>query len=165
MYACIAVLAILASFGDHHGLAPINRSLGSVYKSALWDGYESRPLREAELHSRLDKTDYGLKADITYVDVPLMKTDGCREMGEWPMLLPSSLATTLQISSEVLSGLLAYVAALPSLNLFDVWFPSSVTATHLRCQNILTSPLATTHIPTAHSLQALSSLAPGSGPH
>ncbi len=58
-----------------------------------------RAVREQELHPRLAKHGLSLAADITYAPIPILKQDkdgdDIVEICEWPMLLPSSLATWL----------------------------------------------------------------------
>ena len=68
-------------------------SKGNVYGSTILAGYDSRPLREDELHSRLSKTDYGLNVDITWIeDVPVIDNEEVMYLTEWPVILPSDMA-------------------------------------------------------------------------
>ena len=66
---------------------------GDVYESQLLSGFDSRPLREDELHSRIGKTEHSLKAEISYFDIPISTGDeeDPEAVESWPVLLPSSV--------------------------------------------------------------------------
>ena len=66
---------------------------GDIYESQLLYGFDSRPLREDELHSRIGKTEHSLKAEISYFDIPVSTgdDDDPLAMASWPVLLPSSM--------------------------------------------------------------------------
>ena len=66
---------------------------GDLYESQLLSGFDSRPLREDELHSRIGKTEHSLKAEISYFDIPVSTGDDDDPIAveRWPVLLPSSL--------------------------------------------------------------------------
>lgn len=59
------------------------------------DGFQSRPLRETELHSRVSKAGLAFKATITWVDVPMSDEEGNFDIGSTPILYPSNLAQSL----------------------------------------------------------------------
>ena len=63
-----------------------------MYGSTLLDGYDSRPLRENELHARVSQTDYGLPVKVTWIeDVPVIDNDEAMYLTEWPVILPSDM--------------------------------------------------------------------------
>ena len=64
------------------------------------DGFESRPLRESELHSRISRSGHALKCDLTWVPVPMLDDDEEETVDSIPVLLPSDLDTCMQDSVE-----------------------------------------------------------------
>ena len=64
---------------------------GNIYNSNLLSGYESRPLRESELHTRIGKTDHALNAEISWLPTPLSSADETKTVEDWPVILPSSM--------------------------------------------------------------------------
>ncbi|CAE7751229.1 unnamed protein product [Symbiodinium sp. CCMP2592] len=70
--------------------------LGDAYGSRLLDGYSSRPLREAEFHSRLSGSGLSFDCEPTWINAPAMNNDLEQETIEaFPILLPSNLARCL----------------------------------------------------------------------
>ena len=57
-------------------------------------GYDSRPLREDELHQRLAKSGHSLKANLCWATVPICNADDAMAFETMPVILPSEMVSS-----------------------------------------------------------------------
>ena len=57
-------------------------------------GYDSRPLREDELHQRLAKSGHALRANLSWATVPICNADDVMALEPMPVILPSEMVSS-----------------------------------------------------------------------
>lgn len=73
-----------------------------MYGSTILDGFDSRPLRETELHRRAARSGHALKCELTWIPVPMLDDDETETVDSIPVLLPSDLDSCMQHKSETI---------------------------------------------------------------